>query len=197
LSDNYEAILRTELRSANVKISPSVLIKLSQYCFELTHWNKKINLTSLQGAALVRRLVVEPVWVGERLDMRGVLIDIGSGNGSPAIPLCITRSFDEVVLVEARARRSIFLRHLVAKLGLGGVGVRRGRFEDAGDLQKPDWVTLQGVFPSSNLLTAIKTIRIPTTRVVWITSESGLKIEKARIVEVPFSQTRVVILDPN
>ena len=80
-------ILEAELQEFQVELTSHEKTLLARYCDELIRWNKKVNLTGLQGAEMVRRLVVEPVWIGLRLQFSGTLADIGSGNGSPALPL--------------------------------------------------------------------------------------------------------------
>src|SRR5262245_7655980 len=103
---------------------------LATYCQELERWNQKINLTSLVGSNLVRRLVVEPIWIAEDLKIAGNVVDIGSGNGSPAIPIRLYRPLTHLHLVETRSRRAAFLRHLKSTLALKNVDVHRTRFED-------------------------------------------------------------------
>src|SRR5205085_6782420 len=118
------------------------------------------------------RLVVEPAWIASQLKLSGTLADIGSGNGSPAIPLHVVSDLTATHLVEARGKRAAFLRHIVNFLELEKVEVHRTRLEDAiGELGKVDWVSLQGVALTPELLETIKKISLPTTRVVWITSD--------------------------
>src|SRR5688572_10011595 len=113
---------------------------------------------------MVRRLVVEPAWVGAQLQFTGVLADIGSGNGSPAVPLHVVSNVKGTHLIEARAKRAAFLRHVVSFLGLDGVVVHRTRLEEVGpELRNADWVTLQGVALTLELLESIKQIGSSTT----------------------------------
>ena len=56
----------------------------------LSHWNRKINLTSLSDPdEAVDRLLLEPVAAAAVLPANRALIDLGSGGGSPAIPLAL------------------------------------------------------------------------------------------------------------
>ena len=80
---SYSGILETEFRSVGLNLPAVQREKLATYCTELDRWNLKMNLTGLKDAEMVRRLVVEPVWIGAQLEMSGSLTDIGSGNGSP------------------------------------------------------------------------------------------------------------------
>ena len=60
------------------------------------------------------------------------LVDVGSGGGLPGLPLKIVRPDLEVTLVEADGKKSAFLIHACAQLGLTGVEVVGRRAEDAG-----------------------------------------------------------------
>ena len=64
---SYRDILESELQQFQIVLDLQQKETLVAYCDELTRWNRKMNLTGLAGAALVRRLVVEPVWVGLQL----------------------------------------------------------------------------------------------------------------------------------
>lgn len=56
--------------------------------------------------------------------------DIGSGAGLPGIPLAIARPDLSITLIEPLLKRSVYLREVVAELGLDNVTVVRGRAEE-------------------------------------------------------------------
>ncbi|MBI4475327.1 MAG: class I SAM-dependent methyltransferase [Acidobacteria bacterium] len=188
-------VLDLELGNFHLDLASDQKLVLSRYCDELVHWNKRINLTSLQGAAMVRRLVVEPAWIARELRLSGILADIGSGNGSPAIPLHVLSELRETHLVEARTKRAAFLRHVVGALKLTGVTVHRARFEEmASTLGRLDWITLQGVAPTDQLIDSIRYCSGQTTIVVWITSEAVRpKLKPQRTLQVPITGTQVFL----
>ena len=175
-----------------LQVSGEAHERLSTYAAELERWNRSINLTALRGADLRRRLIVEPIWIGHQLQMSGALADVGSGNGSPAIPLCVTRSFSEVHLIEARAKRAAFLRHIVMKLGLERVVVHKSRLEAMPvALGSLDWITLQAVAATRELLAALRPSTSLTTRVVWITSRQAPPVPPDQHLTVPGSDTEI------
>jgi 16S rRNA (guanine527-N7)-methyltransferase len=190
-------MLDSELQAFQIELNPTEKGTLSVYCDELTRWNKKINLTSLTGADLVRRLVVEPVWIGLHVRPAGVLLDIGSGNGCPAIPLHVVCGFARCYLVEARTKRAAFLRHLSAELKLGGMEIHRGRFEEIEALSEPpDWITLQAVAPTPDLLLKMRSLAGPNTNVIWITSSSASsQLQPSRMFQVPRTGTTVCLFE--
>jgi 16S rRNA (guanine527-N7)-methyltransferase len=190
----YADILDSELQAFQLQIPTPQRQQLVQYCDELDRWNKKINLTGLKGHDLVRRLVVEPVWSAQELQLSGTLADIGSGNGSPAIPMHIVRDLERCELIEVRAKRVAFLRHISANLRLSAVTVHHSRFEEAArNLEKVDWITLQAVALTGQILDSIRQISLPTTTIVWITSGTHPPVEPFRRVLVPVTGSEVLL----
>jgi 16S rRNA (guanine(527)-N(7))-methyltransferase RsmG len=195
LPESYRETLDEQLNRFGLNLAIAVREKLADYCGELERWNQRINLTSLSGAALVQRLAVEPVWIGEKLKISGTLVDIGSGNGSPAVPLCLTRNLPHVHLVEARSRRAAFLRHILARLKIDAE-VHRGRFEEIlVEIPAVDWISLQAVYPTEDLRRAMRRVSKTTTKAVWITSTNMTSIPGDRL-ETPFSDTQAGIFSP-
>jgi 16S rRNA (guanine527-N7)-methyltransferase len=59
---------------------------------------------------------------------RGTIVDVGSGGGSPGIPLAAALPEREVILLEANARKASFLERIAA--AFPNVRVVRGRAEE-------------------------------------------------------------------
>ena len=188
-------VLESELRTFEIELASEQKLALARYCDELVRWNKKMNLTGLSGTDMVRRLIVEPLWIGHQLKPQGIFADIGSGNGSPAIPLHVVCKFSKAHLVEVRARKGAFLRHIATTLKLSGVIVHRARFEAIASGLKPlDWITLQGVALTEELLNSIRNIASATTNVVWISSrDTRSPSNPVRTLRVPFTGTSVLL----
>lgn len=79
-----------------------------------------------------RELVEDSLVLLEHLGGSRSLIDVGSGGGMPGIPLKIARPELEVTLLESEAKKTAFLLHACASLGLRGVQVVNERAERAG-----------------------------------------------------------------
>lgn len=173
---DYRELLQAEFAAVHLTIPAPKAIKLARYCTELDRWNKRMNLTALSGRSLAQRLVVEPVWIAHELGIEGDVVDIGSGNGSPAIPIALSCGVSSMHMVESRLRRVAFLRHLVATLEIPAAEVHRGRFEEVvNEFGSADWVTLQGVALTEALFDTIKGIRKQGSHVVWITAEGAVR----------------------
>jgi 16S rRNA (guanine527-N7)-methyltransferase len=189
VSPESVSILERELVRLGLN-TPDIRDRLSIYLRELERWSRKVNLTSLEGEELVRRLISDPARVGKQLQLSGVLADIGSGNGSPGLPLYVTCRLSKVHLVEARARRAAFLRHVASMLDPQGIIVHKNRAEEVAESIAPvDWISMQAVRPSSELLNALRPLCRSTTRVVWITSATTAPVAHAKAFHLENSNT--------
>jgi 16S rRNA (guanine527-N7)-methyltransferase len=145
-------------RRAGVSISPEVRAKLEIYYRLLATWNEKINLTGLNltepNSDALDRLLVEPIVAARHVSatVRRV-IDIGSGGGSPAIPLALAMPSTQLLMVESKTRKSVFLKEALRSLDLAHADVVTARFEEL--LSRPD------LHEAHDLLT-VRAVRIET-----------------------------------
>ena len=92
-------------------MDPTIEPKLVTYLELLWKWNRKINLTAiLEPEMAIDRLLLEPLAAAAHLPAGGMLADLGSGGGSPAIPLALALSPSKLLMVESRSRKASFLR---------------------------------------------------------------------------------------
>jgi 16S rRNA (guanine527-N7)-methyltransferase len=127
--------LGVRLQRAGLSVAPKALAQLEAYYRLLARWNRRFNLAgfALDAGApdAVDRLLVEPVAASRFVGDPGqVWVDLGSGGGSPAIPLRIVRPAAKLVMVESKARKAAFLREVIRALELNGVSVEERRFEE-------------------------------------------------------------------
>jgi 16S rRNA (guanine527-N7)-methyltransferase len=119
-------------------VAPPEIDQLEAYYRLLSHWNRKINLTALSLEPLcddtVDRLLIEPLAAALHVSHApGEWFDLGSGGGSPAIPLKIVRPLLGLTMVEARGRKAAFLREVMRDLALSDSAVVNERFESLED----------------------------------------------------------------
>jgi 16S rRNA (guanine527-N7)-methyltransferase len=134
-SREFHERLSRRARKASVSLTAPVVDRLEAYYRLLARWNTKVNLTALQLEELtdeaVDRLLVEPLAAARFVpDSPLVWFDLGSGGGSPAIPLKIARPAAGLTMVESKVRKAAFLREAVRMLGLENASVENARFED-------------------------------------------------------------------
>lgn len=183
--------LAKRTRKANISLDPQVSEALAAYYRLLEFWNQKVNLTafSLKDAPdeAIDRLLVEPLVAarhlqsthghGPHLGSHPRLLDIGSGGGSPAIPLKIAIPALHLVMVESKTRKSAFLREAVRHLGLGDTAVETVRAEDL--LTRPelhesqDLVSVRAVRVEQKLLRSIQAFLRLGGRILLFRTSSG------------------------
>jgi 16S rRNA (guanine527-N7)-methyltransferase len=128
--------LRRRARRANLDLRPDLIDALERYFAALARWNAKINLTSFALEAgsddqAVDRLLIEPLIAARHVPSSArALIDIGSGGGSPAIPLALACPQLHVRMVESKTRKAVFLREALRELNLTRAEVETSRYEE-------------------------------------------------------------------
>ena len=122
--------IRRRAESAGVAADDRVIDRLAAYVELLQRWNAKLNLTRLIGDDEgLDRLVIEPLAAVPYVPDRGALVDIGSGSGSPAIPMALAAPGLRLRMVEVKLRKAAFLREAVRHLEIGGSEVVAERYE--------------------------------------------------------------------
>ena len=120
---------------AGLSLPLEALDGLHAYFELLRKWNRKVSLTSLPvedaGDEAIDRLLIEPVLATRYLPgQKAVLLDIGSGGGSPAIPIRIAAPASSLLMVESKTRKAAFLREVVRSLNLDRTSIEAVRFEE-------------------------------------------------------------------
>ena len=133
-SGTFEAALRQRAERVGLVIPGDLIPALQTYYDLLTRWNATINLVGLSLAgypdAALDRILIEPLLASRHLGTRVLsMIDIGSGGGSPAIPLALALGVDVLRMVESRSRKAVFLREAARVVGMSSVEVLTARFE--------------------------------------------------------------------
>lgn len=157
-------------RRAGVAIAPDLAAQLEAYYQLLSAWNRKINLTGLNLAELppdaLDRLLIEPLVAARHVPAGATrMLDVGSGGGSPAIPLALAVPGLRLLMVESKTRKSVFLREAIRTLGLTAADVATARFEELlahPDLHEThDLVTIRAVRIESRILMTLQAFARP------------------------------------
>jgi 16S rRNA (guanine527-N7)-methyltransferase len=165
---------------ANVSLTDDLSARLIDYYELLSRWNRKINLTSLDDPdKAIDRLLLEPVAATRHLPTMAdiQLMDVGSGGGSPAIPMRLAAPHIHLRMVEVKARKSAFLREAVRQLSLGDTLVETARHEEL--LARPelhetaDVVTVRAVRIEARVLTTLQAFVTVGGRLLLFRGPSG------------------------
>lgn len=134
-SDNLLSRLVTRASVAGIDLSPSLATRLEAYFRLLAHWNASINLTALKLDPItdqaLDRLLVEPLLAARHASFATspTWFDLGSGGGSPAIPLKLAKPTSRLTMVESKERKAAFLREAIRTLELEESTVEASRIE--------------------------------------------------------------------
>ena len=123
---------------AGLFLTDDLIEQLATFYALLSRWNQKINLTALHNPdEAIDRLMLEPLMAARYIPATAQrLMDVGSGGGSPAIPLKLAVPRLALTMVEVKARKSAFLREAVRQLELTQTEVETARVEEL--LTKPE-----------------------------------------------------------
>lgn len=155
---------------AGLTLPRDVIDGLYAYFELLRKWNRKVSLTALPvedgGDEAIDRLLIEPVLAAKYLPRADVItLDIGSGGGSPAIPMKLANPRMSLRMVESKTRKAAFLREAVRALELDSVDVDAVRLEEL--LGRPslhdgiDVVTMRAVRVDPKTLVELQSLMKP------------------------------------
>jgi 16S rRNA (guanine527-N7)-methyltransferase len=177
-------------------LSADLIQALETYFDVLALWNRKMNLTAFQldapSEAAIERLFLEPLQAAAALRRPvGAMIDVGSGGGSPAIPLCLALSPAHVTLVESRSRKSVFLKEAARRVGLAErLDVQNARFESLVRRSefrgRFDLLTVRAVRVGAEELSAVSAFVRPGGQILWFAAGNETRVPRvaeARVAE--------------
>lgn len=153
-------------------VSDSTIAALIGYLDHLARWNRRVNLTAIPLVPTVSdealdKLLIEPIVATSLLDASPrTWFDLGSGGGSPAIPLRVVWRAGSLTMVEARERKGAFLRDVVRQLGLGRTFISTSRFEELSLSGSVDLVTLRAVRIDAQLEDLLHGLLAPTGQIL-------------------------------
>ena len=104
---------------AGLSLSPAIIAALTSHGRAVLEANARLHLTTVRDPAeFVERHIGESLDGAALLppDAAGVLVDLGSGNGYPGVPLGLARPGLRVVLAEASPKKAGFLEQVVRSM---------------------------------------------------------------------------------
>ena len=117
------------LMAMNTCVSPEQQEKLLAYLDLLYKWNRVYSLTALkEDDQAVSHHLLDSLSILPFVPT-GNLLDVGSGGGTPGIPLAIARPELTVTLLDSNTKKAAFLRQAAIELGLNNIAVHSGRVE--------------------------------------------------------------------
>lgn len=133
-----EIIVSSKKYSISLSVNKLELIKIHSSL--LLRWNRKMNLTRIRDPReIASRHFLESLCAGDLLErncIEGPLLDLGSGNGFPGVPMAIAwPGALPLTLVESSEKKGAFLRVLLRELGWDSSKVVVRRVDKGSDLE--------------------------------------------------------------
>jgi 16S rRNA (guanine527-N7)-methyltransferase len=176
---DFRTRLSKRAAKANVFLPDILAAQLTAYYELLARWNRKINLTSIENPdEAIDRLLLEPLVAVRHISGTAQrLMDVGSGGGSPAVPFKLALPRLKLTMVEAKARKSAFLREAIRQLRLEDTTVETTRYEEL--LARPelheayDVLSLRAVRTEARVLTSLQAFIAPGGSLVMFRGPEG------------------------
>jgi 16S rRNA (guanine527-N7)-methyltransferase len=132
---DFRQRLLSRVTENRISLTDGELARVGVYFQLLRLWNRRINLSGFDlndpSDRAIDKLICEPIAAARHFPSAvATWFDVGSGGGSPAIPIKIVRSEVPLTMVEMRGRKAAFLREVCRELDLWQADVRDLRFQD-------------------------------------------------------------------
>jgi len=174
--------LLPRLEALTISLTAEEIRLLGEYWILLARWNARVNLTALPldgyPPESLDRLILEPLLALRAIPpVPAMWFDVGSGGGSPAIPIKIARPNASLVMVESRSRKAAFLREAVRSLGLAETEVETDRVERVAERRsgEGDWITVRAVRLDKDMLGMARRLLKPSGRMLMFESPGSIQ----------------------
>jgi 16S rRNA (guanine527-N7)-methyltransferase len=164
------ADVERHLAAAGLAVPAAQVAALAAFSSLLLRWNRIYNLTGIRDVDelierhLVESLALQPLLAG------ATVADVGTGAGLPGLPLAIVEPQRQFTLIESRAKRVRFLRHVVGELRLRNVTVAHERAERLRPAQPFATVLARAVAPPAELLANCAPLTAPGSILLLLTA---------------------------
>ena len=127
-------LLHSQVRAWGLELQPEQLTLLRRYAELLAGYIEANVIGTKEAGRIVLDHILDSLscLIFQATDLRGKIIDVGSGGGMPGIPLAIARADLSVALLEVTEKKIRFLRYVRESLHLGNVRLLSERAEEAG-----------------------------------------------------------------
>lgn len=175
----FRSILEAEVSGHGLTVPAECLGKLTRHYELLVKWNPAVRLVGSTDPRIVaRRHTLESMVLASHVpNPKGRLLDIGSGNGFPAIPLKCVLPGLSVTMMEPMLKKSVFLETAISELGLSDTRVIRERVDSPGDVSRHgrwDVISMRAVAVIPIVLSAAVDALEPGGRILFMLGQKGL-----------------------
>lgn len=171
----------------------------------LTHWNRAVGLYAFRSEEeRFARYFAEPLHASLWAPEEGDAWDLGTGGGTPALPLAIVRPRLRWSLVEPNRRKCVFLEEALRELDLHGCRVVRERLENLTPESPVSLLTSRGLAAARAHLARLGQWLSPQGRILLFTGQAkaqrfaippGLELIEC-VALAPDLRTRLLVIRP-
>ncbi len=174
---DLERRIADRAEASGVTLPDGAALRLAAHVRLVLRENERLHLTTIvEPDELLDRHLGESFEGAALLpeDVGGTLLDLGSGNGYPGVPIAAVRPGLRPVLTEASRRKAEFLREVLASCAAGGE-VFEGQVQRAPDLRglTADVLTTRAMGAWQKIVPRMHAALAPDAHVlVWATADA-------------------------
>ena len=130
----FSQMIQDGLTALNISCTANQLALLERYAVNMSEEGVRRGLTALKNPALlIRELIVDAVGAVPLLQQASTIADLGSGGGTPGLPLAVMLPNASLLLVESNQRKAAWIAEQIEALSLQDrVSVSTTRIEELG-----------------------------------------------------------------
>jgi len=135
---NLEERIQSRAAACGLDLEVTTVTSLADQARAVLRESAELHLTSITDPEeFIERHLGESFEGASMLppDVEGVLLDVGSGNGYPGLPLAATRPGLEPLLAEASTKKASFLRAVIGDAGFPTASVLEAQVQRSSDLE--------------------------------------------------------------
>lgn len=197
-AEEFASRIAAEAPKFGLRLSPEAFARLACFLAELDLWRRRTNLTGPLPASELVAHALESALGADLVPIRGRVLDIGTGAGFPGIPLAIVRPDVSMTLLEPRAKRIQFLRHVLRAVPVANAETLRKRLEAAGlEAERFDCAVERAVGDVPGVIGKASFLKPGGSLLAWTTAPEALLralpgFSPGRLVCVPGSRQKVI-----
>lgn len=160
------------------EFSKSQIETFCRYYELVLKWNPLLHLTTLSSPVdFAERHILESAFAVPHLipPIRQVM-DIGSGCGTPGVPIAILRPDLTINLVETSKKKAIFLKEVAGTLGIKNLNVLNQRFEEIRNLSRDFCLTSRALDEMNRLLPKLIKLGLSGSQILFWGNRELLEI---------------------
>lgn len=155
-------------KTKNSSLPDDFIEKAESYHDLILSWSQRMNLVSKKDLeTLLERHILDSIVPALAIPESGYLVDIGSGAGFPAIPLAMIRPRLSITMIEARHKKSLFLKEACSRLKMKNLMIVEARLEDFAPDHMFDIATIRALPLWKQLLPQIRRLLKQSGKLIY------------------------------